>query len=65
MKMSSSIHIDVFDDGNEKFKHYENVWVMVKHSSTTRCIIRHRDHPRVIVHISLWKIHISENTLLE
>jgi hypothetical protein len=59
--MSYYVHIDVFDDGNEKFVHYENVWVMIKHSSATRCIIRHRDHPRVIVHISQWKIRISES----
>jgi hypothetical protein len=54
------VHIDVFDDGNEKYAHYENAWLLVRHSCPTRCVLQHRDFPRVLVHISKWKIHLLE-----
>jgi hypothetical protein len=59
-------HIDVFDDGNEKYIKYENMWDVVQENinGQSRCLLRHSTELKVLVRISNWKIHFVEDCCL-
>jgi hypothetical protein len=55
--MRNQVRIIVFDDGNQKFKHHENIWTVVKtmFDGDKVGLINSMDKDIKIASISTWK----------
>tara|TARA_B100000035_G_scaffold143051_1_gene121748 strand:+ start:683 stop:1144 length:462 start_codon:yes stop_codon:yes gene_type:complete len=52
-------YIDVFDDGNEKYKNLTNLWYKIGHWQEKICLLN-RDEKVFIYSISSWKVLLHE-----
>lgn len=58
--MINSFEIEVFDDGNEKYKLYENKWIIFGEWEDKFALFNKKDPNIIIQCISSWKIGNSE-----
>ena len=53
--------INVFDDGNCKYKMLENEWVITGNSNNGKVSLLHKHSDITIKSISAWKVQLIEN----
>ena len=62
MEIGDIVKINTFDDGNQKFRHYKNEWIIedfMFNKGKTK-LKNSENHEIIIISISSWKVNVIE-----
>ena len=52
--------ITIFDDGNQKYKNYENDWNIISENGRGKCKLKNNKNMNIVIDsISCWKLRIK------